>query len=163
MIDYNAIADNRGMAKKRTGEQEGNQALALLIARAMEDSGLLGKRIAELCGVRPQAVSNWKSTGRIDKQNLEKLARLTGKPLNYFSTLPPEERPYRAASSGRNAQVAESRAPYEVPAAAAREARKPAAKASAQASALAMRIVKLSPEQRRLLEQLVDQLARGAV
>jgi len=108
------MPDNRGMIKKRTGEQEGNQALALLIARAIEDSGLLGKHIAEMCGVKPQAVSNWKTTGRIDKQNLEKLARLTGKPLQYFSTLSPDDGFYRTGSPGRTLQVAEKGARHQI-------------------------------------------------
>ncbi len=133
------------MPRKLTSEQEGNQALALLIARAMEDSGLMGKRIAELCGVKPQAVSNWKTTGRIDKQNLEKLARLTGKPLEYFSTLPAEERPARRGSM----EARESATRYEVP----------KGGAAAEAKKLAARIMRLSPAQRRLVEQLVEQLA----
>ncbi len=144
------MADNRGMAKKRSGEQEGNQALALLIARAMEDSGLLGKRIAELCGVRPQAVSNWKATGRIDKQNLEKLARLTGKRLDYFSTLPPEDAPYRRSPT-RVVEAREEAARF--------DARKAPRGTSHDAKKLAARIMRLSPEQRRLVEQLVEQLA----
>ena len=142
------MPDNRGMAKKRIGEQEGNQALAMLIARAMEDSGLMGKRIAELCGVKPQAVSNWKTTGRIDKQNLEKLARLTGQSLEFFSTLPPEDRPSRRSTM----QARESVARYEV-------AQGAQGGTAADAKKLAARILRLSPEQRRLIEQLVEQLA----
>jgi transcriptional regulator with XRE-family HTH domain len=145
LIDCNPIADNRGMAKKYTGEQEGNQALALLIVRAIKGSGLMGKQIAEMCGVKPQAVSSWKTTGRIDKQNLEKLARLTGKPLEYFSTLPPEQRPAR-----RSTMLArENAARYEVDKAAT----------ATDAGKLLARILRLSPEQRRLVEQLVEQLA----
>ncbi|HEX7641502.1 MAG TPA: helix-turn-helix transcriptional regulator [Burkholderiaceae bacterium] len=143
------------MAKKRTGEQEGNQALALLIARAMKDSGFSGKEIAELCGVTSQAVSSWKSTGRIDKRNLEKLASLAGKPLEYFSTLPRDARPYRPATPGRDSQVREKAARY--------DADKRPAGTAAEIKGLASRIMRLSPDQRRLVEQLVDQLARGAV
>ncbi|HEX8957077.1 MAG TPA: helix-turn-helix transcriptional regulator [Burkholderiaceae bacterium] len=144
------------MANKRTGEQEGNQALALLIARAMKDSGLSGKEIAELCGVTSQAVSNWKSTGRIDKQNLEKLAGLAGKPLEYFSTLPPEARHYRHTVPGRqprDPQARESAARY--------NAGKSTPGVAGEAKGLAARIMRLPPEQRRLIEQLVDQLAAG--
>jgi transcriptional regulator with XRE-family HTH domain len=144
------MPDNRGMAKKRYGEQEGNQALALLIARAIEGSGLKGKRIAELCGVKPQAVSNWKTTGRIDKQNLEKLARLTGQPLEYFSTLRPEERPVRSGTM----LARESAARYAVPRGTASKGA-----AAVEAGTLLARILRLSPEQRRLVEQLVEQLA----
>ena len=154
------MPDNSGMIKKRTGEQEGNQALAQLIARAIEDSGLLGKHIAEMCGVKPQAVSNWKITGRIDKQNLEKLARLTGKSLQYFSTLSPNDKFYRTGTSAPTLQVAEKGARYHV-GKVKPDAKAKAAKNAADARKLTTRILRLPPERRRLIEELVELLTSG--
>lgn len=40
--------------------------------------------VAERCGVSKQAVSNRKSTGRIDKRHLYELSKMTGLPIQYW-------------------------------------------------------------------------------
>lgn len=59
-------------------------SLALKIDRAIADSRLSSKRIAELCGVSPQAVNGWKRTGRISKESLAVLVQVVGQPLEHF-------------------------------------------------------------------------------
>jgi hypothetical protein len=153
------------MANKKTVELGGNQALALLIRQAISESGVLGREIARLCEVKPQAVSNWKTTGRIEKQNLEKLAGITNKPLAFFSTL--RKTPVKSAAGdygpavGREPhRAAEPGERYRASPKAAKA--KPAGKAvkpSSESLELAARIQKLPAHQRRLIAQLVEQLA----
>ncbi len=154
------MTDNRGMAKHKTAEKEGNQALALLIRRAMDESGLLGKDIAELCEVKPQAVSNWKVTGRIDKQNLEKLADITRKPLSYFSTLKRSsgkgDAGYAAGAWNAHEEVAEQSSSYNEGKSAPKSG-----KAARDALAIAKRIQALPARQRNLLKHLLDELEQG--
>jgi hypothetical protein len=40
--------------------------------------------LAEQCGVTPQAVHGWRTTGRVAKGYLERIAWITKKPLQYF-------------------------------------------------------------------------------
>ncbi|HEY8024349.1 MAG TPA: hypothetical protein VIF60_07280 [Burkholderiaceae bacterium] len=159
------MTDNRGMANNKTVELGGNQALALLIRQAIGESGLLGREIAGLCEVKPQAVSNWKTTGRIEKQNLEKLAAITKKPLAFFSTLRMNQAktatgaygPVRGREPQRAAEIAER---YRAsPKAAKPNLAGKTVKPSSESLELAARIQKLPPHQRRLIAQLIDQLA----
>lgn len=43
--------------------------------------------LAAACGVTPQAVYEWRKTGRISKGYLAKIAAQTGRPLEYFLTV----------------------------------------------------------------------------
>lgn len=58
--------------------------LAARIAKAIEDSAYSQEGIAREIGVTEQAVSGWVRTGKIGKDKLPRLAKLTGKPLSYF-------------------------------------------------------------------------------
>lgn len=40
--------------------------------------------VATECKVTPQAVAGWRKTGRMAKRHLQKIAKLTGRPLEYF-------------------------------------------------------------------------------
>jgi phage repressor protein C with HTH and peptisase S24 domain len=61
-----------------------NQTLAERIRTAIADSGRTKAEIAGECGVTPQALTGWEKTGKVTKNNLARLAELTGKPLEYF-------------------------------------------------------------------------------
>lgn len=58
--------------------------LAKRLKAAMAESGLSGSDLARICRVTPQAVSGWRSNGRIAKSHLQTIAEATGKPLEYF-------------------------------------------------------------------------------
>jgi transcriptional regulator with XRE-family HTH domain len=45
---------------------------------------LTSAALAKLCGVTPQAVYEWRKTGRVSKGYLEKIAAETSRPLEYF-------------------------------------------------------------------------------
>lgn len=47
-------------------------------------TGIPAARVAAVCQVTPQAVSQWKRTGRIDKKHFNALSELTGRPLAYW-------------------------------------------------------------------------------
>ena len=61
-----------------------NTRLAELIGKAIDSSNLKDKEVAELTGVTPQAVYGWRTTGRIRKGTLKKLAQATNTQLGYF-------------------------------------------------------------------------------
>jgi transcriptional regulator with XRE-family HTH domain len=54
------------------------------IKLAMDEVNLTGADLAEACKVTPQAVSGWRSTGRVGKRHLTTISRLTGKAMEYF-------------------------------------------------------------------------------
>ncbi|MDP9965107.1 phage repressor protein C with HTH and peptisase S24 domain [Variovorax paradoxus] len=54
------------------------QALASNFARALAESGVAPKAIAEARDITEQAVSNWKRTGKIAREHLPTIAQLTG-------------------------------------------------------------------------------------
>lgn len=56
------------------------------IKKAMDEAEppVTGATLAAACGVSPQAVSGWRRTGRVHKAHLTTLARITGKPVEYF-------------------------------------------------------------------------------
>jgi hypothetical protein len=54
------------------------------ITKAMDEAEVAGAALAEACGVTPQAISGWRSTGRFHKKHLPTIATLTGKPMEYF-------------------------------------------------------------------------------
>jgi len=162
---------NHTMVKKITVEQEGNQALALLIRHAIQESGILGKDIATLCKVKPQSVSNWKSTGRIGKENLEKLADITGKPLAYFSTLKKQtyDKPvlnaYAEHEGSHTTQLSINDHPLHYGSLTDGPVKTPqghpvknAGNLSPELIDLAWKIFQLLPHRRRLIEELIDQL-----
>lgn len=61
--------------------------LARRIRTAMDDrkpAPLKSVELAKACDVTPQAVYEWRKTGRVAKRYLEIIASQTGKPLEYF-------------------------------------------------------------------------------
>lgn len=60
------------------------QELATRLVSAMEEVDLSQAELARQCGVTIQAVHDWRATGRIGKQHLVTISRLTQKPLEYF-------------------------------------------------------------------------------
>lgn len=54
------------------------------LAFAMAESGLSRKPVAATCGVTRQAVTIWKRTGRIHRDHVPQLAKLFGKPLDWW-------------------------------------------------------------------------------
>lgn len=60
------------------------QELAHRFVDAMEEADLGLTDVAKACGVTPQAIYDWRLTGRIGKQHLVTIARITKKPLEYF-------------------------------------------------------------------------------
>ena len=60
------------------------QELGQRIEEALANTGLKQAKIAELMNVTPQAVNKWIKTGRISKENLRKLAKITGAPLTWL-------------------------------------------------------------------------------
>lgn len=69
------------MSKKRAYPQ---QELAIRLREAMDESGVTLAELARECGVKIQSVYDWRLTGRIGKQHLTTIARVTKKPLEYF-------------------------------------------------------------------------------
>ena len=69
-------------AMKRTKYPQ--QELAHRFVDAMEEADLGLTDVAKACGVTPQAIYDWRLTGRIGKQHLVTIARITKKPLEYF-------------------------------------------------------------------------------
>jgi transcriptional regulator with XRE-family HTH domain len=61
-----------------------NAVMKERIRTAIEASDHSQASIAAAFGVTEQAVSGWIRTGKIDKRKLPKLAKLTGRSLNYF-------------------------------------------------------------------------------
>lgn len=66
--------------KQRYPQQE----LADRLVAAMEEANLSQAELSRQCGVTIQSVHDWRETGRIGKQHLITIARLTRKPLEYF-------------------------------------------------------------------------------
>jgi hypothetical protein len=58
--------------------------LARRFSDAMQEADLGLTDVAKACGVTPQAIYDWRLTGRIGKQHLVTIARITKKPLEYF-------------------------------------------------------------------------------
>jgi len=58
--------------------------MARRITQALAELPLPLAEVAAACGVSPQAVNGWKKTGRIGKDQLPKLAQLTGRPLSWW-------------------------------------------------------------------------------
>jgi len=72
--------------------------MAQRITEAFDEAGLTSVAVAEFCGVTPQAVNGWKTTGRIGKDQLPKLVALTGRPLQFWLGADAEVAPKSAAS-----------------------------------------------------------------
>lgn len=63
------------------------QELARRLRKAMDEHipPISGAELALACGVTPQAVStSWRKSGRIAKWHLEKIAAVTGQPIDYY-------------------------------------------------------------------------------
>ncbi len=64
--------------------------LARRLRKAMDEHipPISGSELALACGVTPQAVSqSWRKSGRISKGHLEKIAAVTGQPIDYYVRL----------------------------------------------------------------------------
>lgn len=61
-----------------------SDSLSHRIREAIDGSGKSRAEIAEQCGVTPQAVNGWLTTGRISKLKIARLASVTGLPLEFF-------------------------------------------------------------------------------
>jgi len=94
LIDQVFIADNQAMVDKTT---PANEELARKIAAAINavKKDIKAAEIAAACGVKPQAVTGWKKTGRIGKETLSKLADFLGLPLSHFIGTGGEPKPER--------------------------------------------------------------------
>lgn len=60
------------------------QELARRLVEAMEESNVSLAELSRACGVTIQSVYDWRKTGRIGKQHLMTICRVTRKPLEYF-------------------------------------------------------------------------------
>jgi transcriptional regulator with XRE-family HTH domain len=60
--------------------------IGVRLKKAMEEAEpqVSGADLAHACKVSPQAVSGWRRTGRFSKRHLPTIARLTGRPVEYF-------------------------------------------------------------------------------
>ncbi len=56
----------------------------LIEAMDRADPRVTSAALASACKVSPQAVNGWRTTGRVAKKHLTKIAELTGRPLEYF-------------------------------------------------------------------------------
>lgn len=85
LIERHSRADNQAMIDTSKDSRRGNNLLlAKKIADAIKGSPLNSKEVADACDVTPQAVNGWKSTGRISKEMLGKLADVLKVPLSHF-------------------------------------------------------------------------------
>ncbi|MDY7807576.1 helix-turn-helix transcriptional regulator [Burkholderia stagnalis] len=75
--------------------------MARRITQALDELPLPLAEVAAACGVSPQAVNGWKRTGRIGKDQLPKLAQLTGRPLSWWLGIEETE----SAESPRDAAI----------------------------------------------------------
>ncbi len=66
------------MLKNKATMTPEQQALAANFTRALAESGIAPKAIAEARDITEQAVSNWKRTGKIAREHLPTIAQLTG-------------------------------------------------------------------------------------
>lgn len=62
------------------------QELARRLRRAMDDPTppITGAAMAAACGVTPQAVSGWRTDGRIAKRHLLTISAITRQPIDYY-------------------------------------------------------------------------------
>lgn len=72
------------------------EEIAERVREAIEGMPMSKASVAEAAGVSPQAITGWMSTGRIGKTSIATLARLSGKPIEYFMY-----RDWERATSGR--------------------------------------------------------------
>ena len=52
--------------------------------RLAKGNGHTQAKIGELAGVSPQAVGQWPKSGKISSENLSMLAKLAGRPVEWF-------------------------------------------------------------------------------
>lgn len=58
--------------------------LAEKLRDALQEQGMTQVELARLIGVRGPSVNGWTKTGRISKEHLPKLAKIFGKPLDWW-------------------------------------------------------------------------------
>jgi transcriptional regulator with XRE-family HTH domain len=63
-----------------------SKELAKRLRAAMDNHRppILSVELAERCGVSRQAVNGWRKNGRYHKKHLQKIAEMTGQPLEFF-------------------------------------------------------------------------------
>lgn len=66
------------------GRRYPQQELAARLNDALKDAEIRPAELARECDVTPQAVHDWRTTGRIGKQHLLTICRVTKKPIEYF-------------------------------------------------------------------------------
>lgn len=71
-------SDTRAMLKTKDAQTPDQIALAANFTRALAESGVSPKAIADARQITEQAVSNWKRTGKIKREHLPTIAALTG-------------------------------------------------------------------------------------
>jgi transcriptional regulator with XRE-family HTH domain len=82
--DNRATSERNSAMTEKHKKGDGNRELAAKIAAAISASPLSAKEIAEACGVTPQAINGWKTTGRISKEMLVDFAKVVKVPLAHF-------------------------------------------------------------------------------
>lgn len=81
------------MLKNKTALTPEQATLAANFTRALAESGVAPKAIAEARDITEQAVSNWKRTGKIAKEHLPAIAALTGWSVEQLLNPDPREKP----------------------------------------------------------------------
>lgn len=66
------------MLKTKSPLTSEQATLAANFTKALAESGIAPKAIAEACDITEQAVSNWKRTGKIAREHLPTIATMTG-------------------------------------------------------------------------------------
>lgn len=89
MVKYRFVESKQYLLQtsNRPGEHQGMldaNEIKRRFARALAMNPLPLKDIAEVCEVTPQAVGDWKRTGRIDKKHFQKLSGLMHTGLDYW-------------------------------------------------------------------------------
>jgi len=80
------VEENKAMLATKSKKEEKVELLerAERISHVIVESGVPQTAIARACKVRPQAVFGWKTTGKIENQNLKVLAQMTGYNFMYL-------------------------------------------------------------------------------
>lgn len=79
------------MVKNYGQEKDRTVIIRKLLAAAFEEQDVSFKKVADFCGVQPQAVYKWKKTGKIARDNAPKVAAFFGKPPGWLIDDRPEK------------------------------------------------------------------------
>lgn len=71
------------MAEKENGDLSSAE-VARRLKKALKNKGKTQAAIASLCGVTPQALTGWLTTGAIHKRHLIAIAEFLNEPIHYF-------------------------------------------------------------------------------